>query len=217
MNKKILIIGILATVLIVLAPLSPVVGTSIVKPDAEKGSPLFAVRAQRSLSKENAKNIISNYLGKGEQLNILLPERATTQIWVNRALKIVDKEPALFNNLIEKLDKTPYAARMLNKYDISTQDIKNYIEMIKDNPSVLADEIENIQAPIDNTPLPLGLSTTLIECLVTAIVVSIVATVVTLVVLLFTLRIFTCMNVNNCANDIAQGIIDQMTQGLTES
>ena len=65
-----------------------------------------------------------------------------TQIWIDRAINIVDSEPALFNKLLEKLDKAPYIARMLNKYDISKQGIKNFMKMIQDNPSIVADEIE---------------------------------------------------------------------------
>jgi len=217
MNKKILVISILAATIIAFAPLSSVVGTNNVNPDTKKGSPLFAVRAQRSQNGENAKNIITDYLGKGEQLSILLPKRSMTQIWIDRAIKIVDSEPVLFNKLIEKLDKAPYIARMLNKYDITKQGIKNFMKMIQDNPSIVADEIENIQVPLDKITQPLGLNTTIIECLVTGIVFSIVAVVITLIALFFTLRILTCLNVNNCANDIAQGIFDQLIQGLKEN
>ena len=217
MNKKILIISILAAIIVALAPLSSVVGTINVNSDTKKGSPLFSVRTQRSQDEENAKNIITNYLGKGEQLSILLPKRSMSQIWFDRAIKIVDSDPVLFNKLIEKLDKSPHIARMLNKYDITKQGIKNFMKIIQDNPSIVTDEIENIQVPLDNIPQPLGLNTTLIECLVTGIVFSIVAVVITLIALFFTLRILTCLNVNNCANDIAQGIFDQLIQGLKET
>jgi hypothetical protein len=217
MNKKILIISILAAIIVALAPLSSVVGTINVNSDTKKSSPLFAVRAQRSQDEENAKNIITNYLGKGEQLSILLPKRSMSQIWFDRAIKIVDSDPILFNKLIEKLNKSPHIARMLNKYDITKQGIKNFMKIIQDNPSIVTDEIENIQVPLDNIPQPLGLNTTLIECLVTGIVFSIVAVVITLIALFFTLRILTCLNVNNCANDIAQGIFDQLIQGLKET
>ena len=217
MNKKILIISILAAIIVALAPLSSVVGTINVNSDTKKGSPLFAVRTQRSQDEENAKNIITNYLGKGEQLSILLPKRSMSQIWFDRAIKIVDSDPVLFNKLIEKLDKSPHIARMLNKYDITKQGIKNFMKIIQDNPSIIADEIEDIQVPLETIPQPLGLNTTIIECIVTGIVFSIVAVVITLIALFFTLRILTCLNVNNCANDIAQGIFDQLIQGLKES
>ncbi|MCK5261686.1 MAG: hypothetical protein KAJ44_05860, partial [Thermoplasmatales archaeon] len=132
MNKKALVVSILAAVLIVLASLSSVIGTNIVKSDAERSiaSPLFSVRTQRSLDGEEAKKISANYLGKGKQLNILLPKKSMAQIWINKAIKIIDTNPALFDILLERLDKTPYLARMLNKHDVSKQDIKNYIRII---------------------------------------------------------------------------------------
>jgi hypothetical protein len=217
MSKIIFAISILAAIIIVLAPLSSVVGTHNVHPESTIGSPLFAVRTQRSQNEENAKNIITNYLGKGEQLRISLPNRSMTQIWIDRAIKIVDSEPILFNKLIEKLDNAPFIERMLNEYDISPQGFKNFIKMIQDNPSLVTEEIRNIQVPLDTIPHPLGLNTTIIECIVTGIVFSIVAVVITLIALFFTLRILTCLNVNNCADDIAQGIFDQLIQGLKES
>ncbi len=221
MNKKALVVSILAAVLIVLASLSSVIGTNIVKSDAERSiaSPLFSVRTQRSLDGEEAKKISANYLGKGKQLNILLPKKSMAQIWINKAIKIIDTNPALFDILLERLDKTPYLARMLNKHDVSKQDIKNYIRIIKNNPSALTEEIENIQieVPIDNNiPQPLGLETVFIECLITAIVLAPVAIILTLLVLFFTLRIFTCLNINDCANKIAEGFWEQLIQGLTE-
>ncbi len=221
MNKKALVISISAAVLIVLASLSSVIGTNIVKSDAERSiaSPLFAVRTQRSLDKEEAKKISANYLGKGKQLNILLPKKSMAQVWIDKAIKIFDTNPVLIDKLLERLDKTPYFARMLNKHDVSKQDIKNYIRIIKNNPLALTEEIENIQikVPIDNNiPQPLGLETVFIECLITAIVLAPVAIILTLLVLFFTLRIFTCLNINDCANKIAEGFWEQLIQGLTE-
>jgi hypothetical protein len=72
---------------------------------------------------------------------------------------------------------------MLNRYNINNQDIVQFIEMIKDNPSLFPEKIQNIQLPVEKTPQPLGLSTTRIECLVTAIVIGIVAAFATLTAL----------------------------------
>ena len=108
MNKKALVISISAAVLIVLASLSSVIGTNIVKSDAERSiaSPLFAVRTQRSLDKEEAKKISANYLGKGKQLNILLPKKSMAQVWIDKAIKIFDTNPVL----IDKLDGHDFIA-----------------------------------------------------------------------------------------------------------
>jgi len=221
MNKKTLVISISAAILIVLASLSSVIGTNIVKSDAERNiaSPLFTVRTQRSLDREEAKKISANYLGKEKQLNILIPKKSIAQIWIDKAIKIFDTNPVLFNKLLEKLDKTPYLSKMLNKHDINKQDIKNYIRIIKNNPSALTEEIENIQikVPIDNNiPQPLGLETNDLGCVIIPIVLAPVAVIITLLTLFFTLRILTCLNINECGDEILQGIWEQLLQGLTE-
>ena len=222
MRKKVSVVSIFAAVLMVLLPISAVVGTNIVKSDVEKisiASPLFAVRTQRSLNKEETKKISANYLGKGKQLNMLLPEKPMAQIWIDKAIKLFDTNPALFDKLLERLDKIPNIAKMLEKHDISKQDIKNYMMIIKNNPSELVEEIEDsqIKVPIDNNiPQPLGLETGNLGCIIIPIVLAPVAAIMTLLVLLFTLRILTCMNVNNCGDEILQGIWEQLLQGLTE-
>ncbi|UCF12733.1 MAG: hypothetical protein JSW06_00350 [Thermoplasmatales archaeon] len=221
MNKKTLIVSTLAAVLIVLASLSSVIGTNIVKSDAKKSiaSPLFAVRTQRSLDLEEAKKISANYLGKGKQLSILLPKKSMAQVWIDKAIKIFDRNPVLIDKLLERLDKTPYIAKMLNKHDVTKQDIKNYIRIIKNNPSTLTKEIENIQMKIsieNNIPQPQNLETDNLGCVIIPIVLAPVAVIITLLMLLFTLRVLTCLNVNECGDEILQGIWESLLQGLTE-
>ena len=221
MRKKVLVVSIFAAVLMVLLPISAVVGTNIVKSDVEKisiASPLFAVRTQRSLNKEEIKKINSNYLGKGKQLNILLPEKPMAQIWIDKAIKLFDTNPVLFDKLLERLDKIPNIAKMLEKHDVSEQDIKNYMMIIKNNPSELVEEIgdSQITMPFNNIPQPLGLETGNLGCIIIPIVLAPIAAVLTLLILFFTLRILTCMNVNDCGDEILQGIWEQLLQGLTE-
>ena len=221
MRKKVLVVSIFVAVLMVLLPISAVVGTNIVKSDVEKrsiASPLFAVRTQRSLNKEEIKKINSNYLGKGKQLNILLPEKPMAQIWIDKAIKLFDTNPVLFDKLLERLDKIPNIAKMLEKHDVSKQDIKNYMRIIKNNPSELVEEIgdSQITMPFNNIPQPLGLETGNLGCIIIPIVLAPIAAVLTLLILFFTLRILTCMNVNDCGDEILQGIWEQLLQGLTE-
>ncbi len=188
MRKKVLVVSIFAAVLMVLLPISAVVGTNIVKSDVEKisiASPLFAVRTQRSLNKEEIKKINSNYLGKGKQLNILLPEKPMAQIWIDKAIKLFDTNPVLFDKLLERLDKIPNIAKMLEKHDVSEQDIKNYMMIIKNNPSELVEEIgdSQITMPFNNIPQPLGLETGNLGCIIIPIVLAPIAAVLTLLIL----------------------------------
>ena len=66
MNKKIMIISIIAATLLVLLPISSVVGTnSVSKEDLRSvSSPLFSVRSKRMINNEDMP-ITLNYLGKG--------------------------------------------------------------------------------------------------------------------------------------------------------
>jgi hypothetical protein len=70
-----LVISGIAALGLILLPIKSVVNTNVIKSKTEKIPPLFIVRSQRSLKKDNSKNIITNYLGKGEQLNLLLPKK----------------------------------------------------------------------------------------------------------------------------------------------
>ena len=76
--------------------------------------------------------------------------------------------------------------------------------------------MEKIQIDGSNSPQPRGLSTSNpLGCFIVGLIVlPIITVVVTLVVLLFTLRILTCMNHNDCANEIAQQIWEQLLQDL---
>jgi hypothetical protein len=138
---------------------------------------------------------------------------------INTAIKIFSTNPALLNRLLDNLDKFPYLAGLLTKYGVNTLDIKNYMRIIKNNPSLLKEGITDISLsdPHDDSPQPLGLSTSNpLGCLIVAMVALVPITIVlTLLLLLFTVRILTCLNVNDCTNEIANQIWDQLLQGLT--
>ncbi|MBN1280103.1 MAG: hypothetical protein JXA00_00470 [Candidatus Thermoplasmatota archaeon] len=220
MNKKILIGCIGSVVLLILVSYTSVVGfqTADSGDTCMQSSPLFATQTLRSINKK-ATEIQSYYLGKGEQLNIFPSQTSLNDDMVTKARKLFSRNPALFNRVCDNLGKLLYFRGLLNKYSISIVDVKNYLRMIIDEPSLFTEEMKNIQiaASPDDTPQPLGLSTSspLGYFIVGLVVLPIITVVVTLVSLLFTLRIFTCLNVNDCANDIAKGIWDQLVQELT--
>ena len=94
MKRKTIIISILVAVILSFASVTSVVAYDFVKSNAEKRnitSPLFTVRAQRSINKENHKTIYANYLGNGEQPSIAFPEKSKEHVWVDKAIKLFDK------------------------------------------------------------------------------------------------------------------------------
>ena len=139
---------------------------------------------------------------------------------IDKALEIFRQNPKVLQQLLSNLNHYPYIIDMLSKYGISIVQLYSYLSKIRENPSLLEDDLTNIQFAINSQDdsHPLGLSTSNpLGCFIVAIVALVPITVVlTLVVLLFTIRIFTCMNINDCANTIANQIWSQLTQGLTQ-
>lgn len=219
MKKKIFSVSILAAILIVLATIAPAIGTNVLKSDNEQDiifSPLFSIRSERSIDLESSKEITTNYVGKEKQVNIYLPEKSLDRLWIDKVIKIFYSNPALIDKLIDRIYKLPHYTKVLNNHGLTKQDIKNYIRVIWINPSELTEEIKNIQLniPFNNIPEPVGIETNDLGCIILPIVLAPVAIVITLVALFFTLRILTCLNVNECGNEILQGIWDQLIQGL---
>jgi len=220
MNRKILIGCIGSVILLILVSYTSVVGFQTA-PSGNKfmqSSPLFATQTLRSINKKTTE-IKSYYLGKGNQLNIFPLKKSLNEEMFNKARKIFSTNPALLNRLFDNLEKIPYLRELLNKYGVNKLDVKNYMRIIINDPSLLTEETKNIQiaVPNDDTPQSLGLSTSNpLGCFIVGLIVlPIITVVITLLTLLFTLRIFTCLNVNDCANNIAEGIWDQLVQELT--
>ena len=105
MRKKVLVVSIFAAVLMVLLPISAVVGTSIVKSDVKKrsiASPLFTARVN-SILKKDTKKINTNYIGKGRIFNLFLAKKTSLDGWIDKAIKMINIQPAMFNILVEKI------------------------------------------------------------------------------------------------------------------
>jgi len=220
MKKKGIIGCIFAAALIIMTSYASVVGYQTVQPsNQESFSPLFAVRTQRAIQQTSGGGV-ATFLGKGTYTNLFPSQASRQEELIQTAIKIFRTHPALLTRLVENLDKYPYIAEMLTKQGVKTQDVKNYIRLMQNNPSLFADAIDNLQlvASDKNGTQPLGLSTSsALGCFIVAVFALLPVTMVlTLLLLFFTLRILTCMNINDCANVLAQQIWDQMIQGLTQ-
>jgi len=219
MKMNIVIGSIFAAAMIILVAFVSAVGyQSVQAREPESYSPLFAVRTQRATEKESDGGITA-FLGKGKQTSIFPSGNLQQQEMIQSAFRIFSSNLVLLDKLVDNLHKFPAVAAMLMKYGINTMEIKNAMKMIQDDPSLLAEKINDVQSivPQDDDAQPLGLSTSsALGCFIVAILVIVPVTVVlTLLLLLFTIRILTCLNVNDCANNIANQIADQLIQGLT--
>ncbi|MCK5261685.1 MAG: hypothetical protein KAJ44_05855 [Thermoplasmatales archaeon] len=224
MRKKILVISIFAAVLMILLPISAVVGTNIVKSNDEKrsiASPLFTKRVN-SIMKKNTMRISTNYLGKGKILNLFFLKESSLQSWIDKAIKMINVRPEMFNRLLDKIDTIPEVVNVFKENGIDMNDFKNYINIIKNDPSLLKKEIDKavetfgeqqLKLPIDEPPEPLGFSGQLGCMMVFFMVIFPILVMIGTMIATFT--ILTCLNINNCLEKILQGILEGALQGLT--
>jgi len=219
MNKKALVISILAAALIVLASLSSVVGTIAVKSNDEKisiASPLFAVRTQRSLNKEETKKINSNYLGKGNTLNLLFLRKSSLQSYIDKALKIIDARPQILSLVVDRTAKMPEIITLLKENDLTINEFKSQMHQLMDDPILLKEKVDEsvLTSPLGDDPLPLGLSTSsVLGCFIVALIMIPLFAMIGLIIA--TITIITCLNIGGCFENLVQGILDNFIQGLT--
>lgn len=219
MKRNIIIGCIVATAVLLSASFASVVGSQHQQASLQESpSPLFTVRTHQAIQKQSTMGT-SQFLGKGAAMD-LFPLTSPTQQTIQAALRLASKNPALISRLLQNLDQFPYITKQLTQYGITPAQIQQYVTMIRDNPDFLEQCVLEMQTQngLNNGPQPLGLSTSnTIACFIVAVFALLPITIVlTLLLLFFTARVLTCLNVNDCANNLAQNIWEQLIQGLTE-
>lgn len=213
MNKKILIISILAAVLMILLPLSSVVGTNVVKSNDKEnvGSPLFAIR-------HRSKNTIrSEYLGKEKPLNLFLAKRTSLQAYADKALKMIEARPSLLKSILDSIAVMPEIEELMKQHDIKMDDFKNQMNQVINNPELLKGKVDEavLLSPFGDDPMPLGLSTSsAIGCFIIALVMAPLIALIGMIIA--TITIITCLNINGCFETLVQNMLDSFIQGLTQ-
>lgn len=114
MGKRILLGSIIAVVILTMVSFSSVVGYTGVKSDSKIVSPLFGIRSNRAINK-NQDDINSDYIGKGKSLNILLPSRNDKAELVEKLLvRINEMDDSEIDNLLRMVNmKLP---KKMNKF-----------------------------------------------------------------------------------------------------
>jgi len=210
MNKKILIISILAAVLMTLLPISSVVGTHEIKSNKDMiNSPLFA-------AKQTSKNPIqSSYLGKEKPLNLFIEKRTTLQAYADKALKMVQSNPNLLKSLLDNIAEMPEIKKLMEKNDINIDDFREQMNQVINNPELLKEKIDEtlLISPFTDDPVPLGLSTSNpLGCFIVALILAPIFALIGMIIA--TITIITCLNINGCFEDLVQNLLDQFIQGL---
>jgi hypothetical protein len=213
MNKKILIISVSAAVLLVVASFSSVIGTNDAQSTKKIDSPLFMVRTQRSLFKDDQARLQSHYLGKGLTSNLFITTKPSLSTTIDRTIKLLNQNPVFFAKFLEAITSNPRVRALLQENGISIAQFKTHLNHMKNDPSLFVEEIRSAEPKLSakgiNTPLPLSLNTSsVIGCVITVIVMLPIVLIIGLIVVLFTLRILQCLNLN----EVMQQIMDQVVQ-----
>ena len=206
--------------LLLLVCMISAVGADVNLGDENEGrSPLFVVRTQQATGVSLTRGV-SAFVGKGSSMDLFILPAGEQGVLIKNALHFFKTHPAMLTKLLENVCKYPYLMGLLEKQGVSSKDIQMSLQMLQHNPQVFLDAIADgsLSASETDPAQPLGLSTSNpLGCLIVAMVALIPITVtLTLLLLLFTLRVLTCINFNNCANDLAQSIWEQLIQGLTQ-
>jgi hypothetical protein len=216
MKKKILIISISAVVLLVLASLSSVIGTTTIRTSGARQSPLFAVRTQRSIDTEETLTFHSNYLGKGLRSSLFLTTKPSLSVSLDRTMKLLNKNPEFFNRILQEISSNPRITMLLQKNGITLAEVKTHLNRLKNDPSLFIEELQNAEPKLAasqlDSPVPLGLNTSsVIGCVITAIVMVPVVLILALIVVVFTLRIIQCLRIDEIMDSLFEQILQELS------
>lgn len=214
MKKKLFVISFLVAACIILTTLTSVFGVQT-KSESTNISPLFYNRLTTMINKDN-EEIKSNYIGKGTTLNLFFNKKSYIRGWMDKAIMLIQSNPAIIDSIFARVQKTPYTMKLLKENGISKTDLIKYATQLKSNPSLLKQEFDQVQINVDTTPqppTPKGLSTSsAIGCLIT--VIALLPLVVILAVLIGTITIITCLNIGGCLETIMENMFDSILQEL---
>ena len=214
MKQKLFIVSFLVAALIILTSLTSVVGVKTTKTEGTISSPLFSTRLTKMIDKDN-EEIESNYIGKGTTLNLFSNKRSYLRLWMDKAIRIIQNNPAIIDSIFARVEKIPYIMNLFKENGISKTDLTKYSTQLKNNPSLLKQESDLIQINLEggDTPVPKGLSTSNpIGCLVT--VIALLPLIIVLAVLIGTITIVTCLNIGGCLEALMQNLYESILQEL---
>ena len=111
--------------------------------------------------------INTNYIGKGRIFDIFLKQKTSFHSWIDKAVKIIDAEPGILNNLLNKLYEIPEFVNLLKNYDISKQSLEKEIAYVTSDSANMREKTDKIlqmyeghqiEFPEIEPPKPLGFS-----------------------------------------------------------
>jgi len=216
MKKKTIILSIGAAVFLTLASLSSVIvfATSQSQNQQRVGSPLFHIRTSRSIGQQNDQTIQTMYIGKGKMTSLFLTKLSTKHYIMERGLQLLKTSPELIKKSIQRVLQNSQVQQTLQKNGITEQQVMQYFNQMKNSPDVVAAQFDGVAGliPQDGGPRPMGLLNTSNPFACVIVIISLLPVLLIVGLLIATLTLVTCLNVNNCFDNL----MDNILQGLRQ-
>ena len=133
--KKIWIASIFACIML-MVPITNVVGVNEVDEDSVRASPLFNVRSKRVIDEES-RDLAYDYIGKDEDSNLYFPKRnSKIEIFDKIIYKIKQMDEKTFDMFVKKFISYVHKNNVGN-LKISNLEIKELLYQIKNNPETI--------------------------------------------------------------------------------
>ena len=135
MNKKIMLSCIGATVIVVLASFTSVVGEEQTRNLSDgKDSPLFSIRTRRATNNPNSVVATSRYIGKGKTIALPLPSITDTQSLYLKAIDRISKmDDASFNEFLGAVIQKLHDSNKIKEEDLPK--IEKLFHILRENPN----------------------------------------------------------------------------------
>jgi hypothetical protein len=111
-KKKILVVGVSTTALLVVASFSSVIGYTTPSSKTIK-SPLLAIRTQRSIQKLGDRSVQTSYVGKGIESELFSTKKSSLSTTIDRTIKLLNQNPAFFAKFMKTISTNPRAIAYL--------------------------------------------------------------------------------------------------------
>ena len=182
MDKKILIVGIIAVAILVLVSFTGVVGYQSTKSsNIAKASPLFTVRSRRAIDEES-KGLTCDYVWRGEESVLSIPKRDSETSRIQKAIDIMDDKA--FSKFVTRIILSlKYQEQMTGK---ETSDALQALHNIRRNPNDMK-YYDTKDIPLDETSEYLSCNW-FPGCNIFRIIVEIVASIIGFIMNLFHLN-----------------------------
>jgi len=139
-------------------------------------------------------------------------KKSNIQNLADKTIKIINENPKILPIILDKIVLIPEIADIIKSNSINVKQFKNQLSYVLKNPEILKEKILESPSIPDNSPEPLGLSTSsALGCFIIVLIMAPILAVIGLVIA--TITIVTCL-IPSCFEGFMEGLLDGFIQGL---